>query len=219
MNYHKIYESLIERAKLRKLSCYRERHHIIPRCLGGNDDSDNIVDLTPEEHYVAHQLLVKMYPNSPPLAQAAMMMTAQRPSNKVYGWLRKRHRDAMSQSQAGTGNSQFGTRWIYSLELRETKKIPKNAPTPPGWQNGRRIKWDISKCKHCNTEFTPVTKEQYCTDACRVNERNSRVDYYGREEELKQLYLELGSMNKALKAMGYPGAMSHWYSWAKRVLK
>jgi hypothetical protein len=37
-----------------------ERHHIVPRCLGGSNKSDNIVRLTDREHYICHQLLVKM---------------------------------------------------------------------------------------------------------------------------------------------------------------
>lgn len=39
---------------------YCERHHIIPRCLGGTDVSDNIALLTAREHFVAHLLLTKM---------------------------------------------------------------------------------------------------------------------------------------------------------------
>ncbi|XAO17074.1 homing endonuclease [Escherichia phage FL23] len=60
MNYEKIYNSLIDRARNRALTGYKERHHIIPKCLGGSNDASNLVDLTPEEHYVAHQLLVKI---------------------------------------------------------------------------------------------------------------------------------------------------------------
>lgn len=37
-----------------------ERHHILPRSLGGSDDPENLVLLTPREHFVAHRLLVKM---------------------------------------------------------------------------------------------------------------------------------------------------------------
>ena len=61
MDYQKIYESIIARGKERVLiGEYTESHHIIPRCMGGSDNSDNLVDLTPEEHYVAHQLLIKI---------------------------------------------------------------------------------------------------------------------------------------------------------------
>ena len=41
---------------------YTERHHIIPRCLGGCDADWNVVDLLPEEHYQCHKLLVDIYP-------------------------------------------------------------------------------------------------------------------------------------------------------------
>lgn len=36
---------------------YGENHHIYPRCCGGNDAPENIIKLTPEEHYKAHFLL------------------------------------------------------------------------------------------------------------------------------------------------------------------
>ena len=38
MNYTKIYNDLIERAKTRKLDGYKEVHHIIPRCMGGGNE-------------------------------------------------------------------------------------------------------------------------------------------------------------------------------------
>lgn len=38
---------------------YKERHHIIPRCLGGTDNEDNLIDLYPREHFVAHKLLAE----------------------------------------------------------------------------------------------------------------------------------------------------------------
>lgn len=40
---------------------YFERHHILPRSLGGSDENDNIVNLTAKEHYIAHRLLVEIY--------------------------------------------------------------------------------------------------------------------------------------------------------------
>ena len=57
MNYKKIYENLMSRAKNRSiLQGYTEKHHIVPVCIGGDNDKENIVKLTPEEHYLAHQL-------------------------------------------------------------------------------------------------------------------------------------------------------------------
>ena len=44
----------------RELNCYTEKHHIIPKSLGGNDVKSNIVTLTAKEHYIAHLLLTKI---------------------------------------------------------------------------------------------------------------------------------------------------------------
>lgn len=40
---------------------YGEVHHILPRSLGGMDISQNLVKLTPEEHYKVHELLPFIY--------------------------------------------------------------------------------------------------------------------------------------------------------------
>ena len=58
--YTRCYFSIIERAKSRILDCYVEKHHIIPKSLGGNNRKDNIVSLTAREHFICHWLLTKM---------------------------------------------------------------------------------------------------------------------------------------------------------------
>ena len=64
MNYEKIYNQIIDRAKIRVLEGYKEIHHIIPRCVGGTNDKDNLVTLTAREHFICHWLLVRMYPDN-----------------------------------------------------------------------------------------------------------------------------------------------------------
>jgi len=59
--YTKIYYALIENRRNLGITGYSERHHIIPRCLGGNDLSDNIIRLNAREHFIAHLLLTKMH--------------------------------------------------------------------------------------------------------------------------------------------------------------
>lgn len=105
MNYKKHYDSLILRAQNRILDSYTETHHIIPRCLDGTDDKENLVELTPEEHYVAHQLLVKIYPKIPKLVFALVIMTGKNKTirrNKLYGWLKRK----ISEARTGTKHSE-----------------------------------------------------------------------------------------------------------------
>jgi len=57
--YSKTYYAIIENAKIRTLTGYKERHHILPKALGGDNTKENLVDLTAKEHYVCHHLLPK----------------------------------------------------------------------------------------------------------------------------------------------------------------
>jgi len=91
MNYKNHYDKLIIRAQLLsrgRTDTYCEQHHIIPRCIGGLDTGDNLVLLTPEEHYIAHLLLVKIYPLETGLIYAANIMANR--NNKQYGWIKRK---------------------------------------------------------------------------------------------------------------------------------
>lgn len=122
MNYAKIYNNLIGRAKNRVLSGYVERHHIIPRCMGGGDDISNLVALTAEEHFIAHQLLVKMYPSNYKLVYACNFMRAgsknmpDRINNKMYGWIKKKL-SAIRKQNSGVKAPNYGK--THSIEARE----------------------------------------------------------------------------------------------------
>ena len=62
--------------------------------MGGSNAFQNLVYLTAEEHYVAHQLLVKIHPGVGKLVFAALGMSidyhGNRHSNKSYSWIRSR---------------------------------------------------------------------------------------------------------------------------------
>ena len=60
--YSSIYYSIVLSAKSRVLpeNMYVEKHHIVPKSLGGTNDPSNLVHLTAREHFICHRLLVKM---------------------------------------------------------------------------------------------------------------------------------------------------------------
>ena len=92
MNYEKIYNQIVERAKNRVLDCYTESHHIIPRCMGGGDEKENLVNLTAREHFICHRLLVQIHPNNNKLKFALWAMCNMKskrqsrytPSSRIY---------------------------------------------------------------------------------------------------------------------------------------
>ena len=72
MDYLKIYNQIIDRGKSNKENrkklnksnlnyVYYENHHIIPKCINGSNDKDNLVLLTPREHFICHMLLTYIY--------------------------------------------------------------------------------------------------------------------------------------------------------------
>ncbi len=169
MNYELIYNSLVKRGKERNLEGYKETHHIIPRCMGGTDEKDNLVDLTPEEHYIAHQLLVKIYPNNYKLIRAAAMMIPNRLNNKMYGWLRRKFSYAQSVSQSGQNNSQAGTFWITN-GIEEAKSVDK---IPEGWERGRLASFRKTVAKEAK-------KEQ--------KQQKIQLKFFNKQKELSALY-------------------------------
>lgn len=64
MNYQRIHDEIIGRARLReKPAVYCERHHIVPKSMGGSDEKANLIWLTAKEHYLVHWLLFKIHRN------------------------------------------------------------------------------------------------------------------------------------------------------------
>lgn len=81
MNYEKIYNEIVKRAQTRKLIGYKEKHHIIPKCIGGTNDMTNIVKLTAREHFICHKLLTEIYPTKTRLHYASWLMVIMKDSH------------------------------------------------------------------------------------------------------------------------------------------
>ena len=88
---------------------YTESHHILPKSLFPqfSNDPDNLIKLTAREHYIAHWMLYKIFPNSHPMRIAFWCMNNNwqnsktqtryyRISSRVYESLRKEVSKEMS---------------------------------------------------------------------------------------------------------------------------
>jgi len=171
MNYQKIHDNIIERAQNRPIpESYTEKHHIIPRCVNGSDEELNLVRLTPEEHFVIHQLLVKIYPDNYHLVLAVNIMSGgskhhrdYRTNNKLYGWLRRRlykhiQFDCLNcgkvNSKCISREAKFCNRRCWSQYMR------KNSSTSV-------------TCPQCLTPFNvgsyKATKRKYCSKQCQFD--------------------------------------------------
>lgn len=159
MNYKIHYDKLIERGKRTLIHGYRELHHIIPRCMGGTNTKDNLVYLTAEEHFVAHKLLSKMYPNEYKLilAIAAMQRSSKNQvrNNKIFGKLRDKIAEASrsipisEESRLARIKSNTGQKRTEETKrnISESLKGRKNTPE----SNAKRAFWSSNRL---NTEET-----------------------------------------------------------------
>lgn len=78
MDYQLIYDKIITRSivecRQKSSAQYFERHHIVPRCMGGSDNKSNLVLLTAREHFIVHWILIRLYPDNRKLAHAFWAM-------------------------------------------------------------------------------------------------------------------------------------------------
>lgn len=114
MNYKKIYNSIISRAKNRdKPSCYCEVHHITPRSMGGTDSRENLVVLTAREHFISHWLLKKIHRNKQ-MTYAFHCMTKSVGNGRVryvshsYKYAKQAMSKWMTENNSGENNPMFG---------------------------------------------------------------------------------------------------------------
>ena len=102
--YKKYYYAIVDNAKQREISGYVEKHHIIPRSLGGNNKVDNIVSLTAREHYICHLLLVRITLGIDKIkmqyAVGKFIQTAPGQDRKFTSWQYKKIRESISSARS-----------------------------------------------------------------------------------------------------------------------
>jgi len=203
MNYSKVYFQIIEKAKVRTLTEYGEWHHIIPKCLGGKNNKDNLVFLTAREHYICHQLLVKMNPNNSKLLYAANMMvvhnTSNRSFNKRYEWIRKEFQKN------------------HPCKNIETKQKISNTLNNYYSSEDYKRKSDLRKEKYRETRFCKCgcgqsfevykkSKKQY------MHCSHSRPDYSNHSLKMKRIYDQLTIEEKHVRMMNQQKKMGEKYA-------
>jgi len=152
MKYEKIYSQIIERAKYRVLEGYKETHHIIPRCMGGTDEKDNLVDLTGREHFICHLLLTRIYPKHKGLRLAIWNMCnvkrsyqgRYKPNSRLYEMIRTEYGEHIK----GENHPSYGRK--HSDEVREKmsqiakKRFENNSGTFKGKTHSEETRNKIS---------------------------------------------------------------------------
>lgn len=129
MNYSKIYDDFIQSRTNRNINGYFEKHHILPRSMGGNDSSENIVKLTAREHFFAHLLLAKIYGGKMWAALSFMSRSKTNGSkyhictSKQYELAKKKDSEWRSKKYIGDNNPFYGKK--HNSESLKKMKSPR----------------------------------------------------------------------------------------------
>ena len=147
MNYKRIYDCIVERGRNRELDGYKEKHHIVPRCLGGSNDADNLVELTAKEHFICHKLLIEMHPGVDKLVWGFWMMAKVkgRGQERVYKvGVREYERLRIEYSR------------VLKKRIPWNKGLTKDDPrvakysTTPRWNKGKTKSTDTKVAEHAS---------------------------------------------------------------------
>lgn len=151
MNYSRIYTDFISDRRLKQPpdGQYSERHHILPRSLGGGNGADNLIRLTAGDHLFAHVLLAKIHGGR--LIFAAMILMRAtvgrgRVARQKYAWLKRANsafRRGRKPWHGKPHTPQSRARLSVSLKLANQDpelRIRRAASLKLAWQEGRRSK-------------------------------------------------------------------------------
>lgn len=147
MNYQKIYTAFIADRRTTEdaavlLSSYLEKHHIVPRSLGGDDTPGNLIRLTPEDHFFAHLLLAKIHGGKLWYALRSMYGDPGGRRGQSEGYLRRR-RKAYACSRKGFAQVlrqrfEAGELYVQTPEFRAASSARQKAQVAAGTHHTQR---------------------------------------------------------------------------------
>lgn len=201
MNYLRIYNNIINYRLENEYVGYTERHHILPKCLGGTNDKENLVNLSAREHFICHLLLTKIYIKGSneyyKMCHAFLMMLIGGKdhiryngivTSNLYSELKVARSKNMSKMSEGSKNSRYNTAWFYNVDLQICKSVNIETNLGDGWLPGRVIDWD----KFNNKELILISKQED------IN-KNNDIKLKNRQLKLEQKKFDILKRREARK--------------------
>lgn len=206
MNYEKIYNSLIfKRQNIEILpdDAIFEKHHVIPRSIRPDliFEQTNIVRLTLKEHFVCHQLLVKIYAqkygeNSSEhikMVNALFIMTGYKRYGKIisarqYSQLKHKYRENISEILKQAWKNYPKEKMDKLRAKRRINSSGKNNPMyGRSWQEGKSEEELLSHRLRTSIGLKNRTPEEKEETRRKINEAlNKRTPEQKRMSRLKQ---------------------------------
>lgn len=196
MNYLKIYNNLIYKAKARKTEQFYHSHHIIPKCLGGKDDKSNLVNLTPEEHLIAHKLLLKINKDSSYEIKIKLVAAVKYMSkngivnNKKYGWLARYYSEYNPMRNIYSKSKMIESLNFYYATHDTTKICP------------------VKFCKQCGNQMRRACVAIYCSMKCKMEHPDWEIKNKNLSKIHKTRFSIMSKEDKLIHVMRSAGSIT-----------
>jgi hypothetical protein len=190
--YNKWYTNITSLGQTRVTTEYTEKHHILPRSLGGADDAVNLTKLTAREHFICHWLLVKIYPTGEEhwkMLNAFRMMRAENPkqqryktkiTSRIYANFKEKYSLLQSVKVKGEGNGFYGKN--HSPEAKARISVANRGRIQPQYEKENQIKAIVGRIR---APFSKEWKEKL--SAASIGTNNHRYGVEVSEETRKKI--------------------------------
>lgn len=180
-----------------------EKHHIVPKSMGGTNDLTNLVLLPARVHFICHYLLHRAYPENKKLAHAFAMMCVNNKFQKRNSRLYEKAKVARTFALTGVPRPQ----WVKD-KLRKPKANKENYKTP----KTEKHKQNISN----SLKGKPKTQQAVLNS---VVAKQKFFEKIKKETEQKQLYFRELFVKENLSRKQFAEKYNLNYNTVKRYLK
>ena len=164
------YNKLINYARQLSPEVY-EKHHIIPRCMNGSNDLENIIKLSPRLHFIAHYFLAKAYPENKKIQHAFAMMIV----NNAYQsrFMNSRLYECAKKARSNAMKGVKRPEWVKE-KLRKPKVSTENYHKEKSLEHRANISNALKgivrekhTCVHCGKQAVLSNLNRWHNDNCK----------------------------------------------------
>lgn len=186
---------------------YHERHHIIPKCMGGNNEENNLIDLFAREHFIAHKLLAKENPNNTKLIHAWTFMSRINNCDGKYEITPEEYEDARKEYiSLMKGKTLSEDHKMKIGRANKGRVVPEDAKLAVAKANANRIWSDESKQKLSNSisgKNHPMYGKKHTEETRKKNSESHKGIQAGEKNPRALIILQFDKEGNFIKVWRY----------------
>lgn len=187
--YTRIYYNIINNSKSTRNLDFIEKHHIIPRSLGGTDEVDNLANLSPREHFICHLLLTKMTEgNNKHKMDSALWGMKHRNKMKLNSVLYEKLKIDFYKFNKKTNIEKFGEEKakLISLKIKKAGKNKKHSEKTKkkiSEGNKGKIPWNAGLTKDTHESLLKSSIKQKGKKRSKISIEKQKKTIFGRKRK------------------------------------